>query len=40
MRSRKSRSGVLVLLAGMLTVPAGPAAAAPTRYEAENATIS
>ncbi|GAA3138594.1 hypothetical protein GCM10010486_00710 [Nonomuraea roseoviolacea subsp. carminata] len=35
-----SRLGVLVLLASMLAVPARPAAAAPARYEAENATIS
>ncbi|WP_214316700.1 PQQ-dependent sugar dehydrogenase [Nonomuraea sediminis] len=32
--------GVLALAAGMLTVLTGPASAAPTRYEAENATIS
>lgn len=40
MKPWKSRLCVLALVAGTLAVPSLPAAAAPTRYEAENATIS
>ncbi|MFI7114864.1 CBM35 domain-containing protein, partial [Nonomuraea sp. NPDC050227] len=40
MNSWKPRLCVLALVAGALAVPAGPADAAPTRYEAENATLS
>ena len=40
LRRYRVLAGVLALFAGALTVVAPPAAAAPTRYEAESATIS